>query len=237
MIEIEDIQQYIIKKSSSIDGYLWAILIGSMATWFINESSDIDIHVFVDQTKKKSSSGWDYLNGRTISTIIYPINMVLQRIENTAKNWSHVCKRMYDIQWLILDDPYMIVKNIKENAHTTPIERWYTESELRFSIGWLNEFQRILETLHPYAIDKLLFHIFDQYGFFIWYDHYSEFGLSFWKVANHIFEDDTYALQHRGKIYPDKKFIKLRTHTYNNRTIENINQLLAYSKDKLIELL
>lgn len=232
-----DIQQYIIEKSWSIDGYLWAILIGSEATWFTTEDSDIDIHVFVDWTQKKSSIWWCFINNRTTSIIIYPIDIVLKRITNMAKVWSNICKRMYDVQWIILDDPYMIVSNIKETSNMTIIEKGYTEQDLRFIIWWLQEFQRILKTLNSFARNKLLFHVFDQYSFSIWYDHYSEFWLSFWKISDRIFNDDNYALKHRWKIYPEKEFIKLWIDTYNNCTTENLNQLLNYSTNKLIWLL
>lgn len=229
----DEIKDYIIDCSSQIDGYLGAMLIGSEATGYSVVSSDIDIHIFVDQTQKKSSISWKKIRNRPLSTIIYPIDTVVESIAHMAEIWSYLCKRMYHTQWVIIDDPYDMVKNIKNMSHRTDISKGYSVQDIEFMIGWCYEFQRMLTTLDIYCIDNRLFYIFSQYSFFLGYDHYDNFWFWFWKVANRIFIDDQYALTHRWMIYPDKQFIVLRQDTYHNRTIDNINTLINYTISQL----
>ena len=230
------LEEYIQDQSQKIDWYLGSILIGSEATWYSNDKSDIDIHVFVDQTQQRSSK-WDIIDNRIISIIIYPLNDIIKRIEYMAKIWSYRCKRMYGQQWVILDDPYWIMLNLKQTANETKVQNWYNEQDLRFTIWWLQEFERLLESLDIYSTDKLLFHIFEQHSFFIWFDHYNEFTTSFWKIANRIFIDDQYAWNHRWKIYPDKEFINLRIAAYKSKEKSDIYNLLNHSREKLKKLL
>ncbi|MGC4129256.1 MAG: hypothetical protein QM564_06780 [Bergeyella sp.] len=95
----------------------------------------------------------------------------------------------------------------------------------------------MINRLNPYALEKLLFHIFEKFSFAIGFDHYDNFDISFWKIAERLFHDDDYALNHRGMIYPDKEFLQLREKAHKEKNSKDIETLMNYSSEKLISLL
>lgn len=236
MISIETITTYVLENFSSLAWYRGAILIWSRATWYATETSDIDIHIIVDKNNPMNQI-WDMLQWITVSVRIYPIDIVLSKINYAATHWSHLYKRMYGIQWVILDDQYDILRSIKSTALSTSIIYTYNFSNLSLVVWWFKEFQRVWNNV-SYLREKLLFYIFEQYSFYMWYDHYNEFNIIFWKHAYKIFHDDDYALAHRWKIYPDKTFINLWEQSYNEPQNQDFfNDLITYTIMKLSELL
>ena len=228
MITKESIQSYVVEKSVLVEHYCGAILIGSQATGYASEFSDIDIHIFIDSPSKQSRTIGDMLDNHMVSIWIYSIEHTLASIKYIAENWWNMYRRMYGVQWYILDDPYHKVESIKNIALRTSTTNEYNIDDLNITLSGFCEFRRTVYDFNPFVREKTLFYIFEQYSYYNGYDHYREFNVIFWKAAQRIFHDDVYALQHRGKIYEDKKFISIWEDVFFNYTDKGFVDMIDY---------
>ena len=236
MISLPQITDYILSKKDSILWYQGALLIGSQATGYANELSDIDIHVFTTHEDSDHHVIWDILEGHVVSIHINVIKNTLYIIQQKANAWYHYYRRVYGVQSIVLDDPYTVISSMKQLALNTPIVFPYRRDEFIIVFSTLHEFERAFSNFNPFMRQKLLFYVFEQYSFYNGYDHVHEINIWFWKAAQKIFYDDDYAKNHWGKIYPDKVFLWLRQKAFYDYSDENVRELLLYVIAKMKEL-